>query len=91
MEDFRFHQCVKLDKFESERTISFVPPDGEFELLSYRVALPEMKPPIWVECVIEKWSSSRIEFLTKVLVLEIPSLIFTALDQESVEEEANCK
>ncbi len=66
MEDFKFHQCVKLNKFESERTITFIPPDGEFELLSYRVALQETKPPILVECVIEKWSSSRIEYLIKV-------------------------
>lgn len=66
LEDFRFHQCVKLNKFESERTISFVPPDGEFELLSYRVALKEQKPPIWVECIIETWSPSRIEYLIKV-------------------------
>lgn len=66
MEDFRFHQCVRLDKFEAERTISFIPPDGEFELLSYRVAQPEAKPPVWVECVIEKWTPSRIEYLIKV-------------------------
>ena len=26
-------QCVKLSKFESERSISFIPPDGEFELM----------------------------------------------------------
>lgn len=66
LEDFRFHQCVKLNKFETERTISFIPPDGEFELLSYRVAVQDVKPPIWVECVVEKWSSSRIEYLIKV-------------------------
>lgn len=65
MEDVRFHQCVRLNKWDTERTISFIPPDGEFELLSYRVGLPEGKPPILVECVIEKWSSSRIEYLIK--------------------------
>lgn len=26
-------QCVKLSKFETERAISFIPPDGEFELM----------------------------------------------------------
>jgi AP-2 complex subunit mu-1 len=31
-----FHQCVKLSKFETERSISFIPPDGEFELMKYR-------------------------------------------------------
>lgn len=39
LEDVRFHQCVRLNKFESDRTISFIPPDGEFELMTYRVSL----------------------------------------------------
>ena len=25
------------DRFENDRTISFIPPDGEFELMSYRL------------------------------------------------------
>ena len=33
LDDCRFHQCVRLDEFDSTRTISFVPPDGEFELM----------------------------------------------------------
>lgn len=37
LEDVRFHQCVRLSRFENDRTISFVPPDGEFELMSYRL------------------------------------------------------
>lgn len=39
MEDVKFHQCVRLSKFESDRTISFIPPDGEFELMSYRLSM----------------------------------------------------
>ena len=35
IDDCTFHQCVKLSKFESERSISFIPPDGEFELMRY--------------------------------------------------------
>ena len=35
--DLQFHQCVNLSKFSAERTISFVPPDGEFELMKYNV------------------------------------------------------
>lgn len=71
LEDVKFHQCVRLNKFDTDRTISFIPPDGDFDLMSYRISLAssadsvtaEMKPPIWVECVIERWSSSRIEYL----------------------------
>lgn len=33
LDDCRFHQCVRLTEFDSSRTISFVPPDGEFELM----------------------------------------------------------
>ena len=35
IDDCQFHQCVKLSKFETEHSISFVPPDGEFELMRW--------------------------------------------------------
>ena len=35
LDDCRFHQCVRLNEFDSTRTISFIPPDGEFELMRY--------------------------------------------------------
>lgn len=35
--DVKFHQCVRLTRFELDRVITFVPPDGDFELLSYRL------------------------------------------------------
>lgn len=37
IDDVQFHRCVQLHAFESDRTISFVPPDEEFELMRYRV------------------------------------------------------
>lgn len=37
IDDCQFHQCVKLSKFESEHAISFIPPDGDFELMRYRI------------------------------------------------------
>ncbi|KAI9295896.1 clathrin adaptor, mu subunit [Neoconidiobolus thromboides FSU 785] len=64
MEDVKFHQCVRLSKFESDRTISFIPPDGEFELMSYRLNA-QVKPLIWCETVIETYTSSKIEYLVK--------------------------
>jgi AP-2 complex subunit mu-1 len=36
IDDLTFHQCVKLGKFDTNRSISFVPPDGEFDLVKYR-------------------------------------------------------
>lgn len=64
MEDVKFHQCVRLSRFENDRTISFIPPDGEFELMSYRLNT-QVKPLIWVECVVESHSGSRIEYMVK--------------------------
>ena len=51
MEDVKFHQCVRLSRFENDRTISFIPPDGEFELMSYRLSTP-VKPLVWVEAAV---------------------------------------
>ena len=31
-----FHPCVNLGRFAAEKVVSFVPPDGEFELMKYR-------------------------------------------------------
>lgn len=33
IDDCTFHQCVRLSKFDSERSISFIPPDGDYELM----------------------------------------------------------
>lgn len=64
MEDIKFHQCVRLARFENDRTISFIPPDGEFELMSYRLNT-HVKPLIWVDAVVESHSHSRIEYMIK--------------------------
>eukprot|EP00842_Homolaphlyctis_polyrhiza_P006373 jgi/Hompol1/6737/HPOL_001544-RA len=64
MEDVKFHQCVRLSRFENDRTISFIPPDGEFELMSYRLNT-EVKPLIWTEATIESHPGSRIEYMIK--------------------------
>ena len=65
MEDVKFHQCVRLSRFENDRTISFIPPDGEFELMSYRLSTP-VKPLIWAEASVESHKGSRIEYVVKV-------------------------
>lgn len=33
LEDMKFHQCVRLARFDNDRTISFIPPDGAFDLM----------------------------------------------------------
>lgn len=64
LEDVKFHQCVRLSRFENDRTISFIPPDGEFELMSYRLNT-HVKPLLWIESVIERHAHSRVEYMVK--------------------------
>lgn len=49
----RFHQCVRMGKHSLEHTMSFTPPDGNFELMSYRctdeVVLPFKVCPFFYE------------------------------------------
>lgn len=48
-EDIKLHQCVDLEKFERERSIEFIPPDGDFDLFTYRVSLDGGKrKPLWL-------------------------------------------
>ncbi|KAL7748954.1 hypothetical protein RI367_005602 [Sorochytrium milnesiophthora] len=37
------HPCVRYNKLERDHVFSFVPPDGEFELFSYRLPMPAGK------------------------------------------------
>lgn len=37
IDDCSFHPCVRYNRFERDRVVSFVPPDGIFELMRYRV------------------------------------------------------
>lgn len=38
LDDVSFHPCVRFKRWESERILSFIPPDGNFRLLSYHVS-----------------------------------------------------
>ncbi|XP_051136566.1 AP-1 complex subunit mu-2-like [Andrographis paniculata] len=64
LEDVKFHQCVRLARFENDRTISFIPPDGTFDLMTYRLST-QVKPLIWVEAQVERYSRSRVEMVVK--------------------------
>ncbi|KAL0356195.1 UNVERIFIED_CONTAM: AP-1 complex subunit mu-2 [Sesamum radiatum] len=64
LDDVKFHQCVRLARFENDRTISFIPPDGSFDLMTYRLST-QVKPLIWVEALVERYSRSRVEMTVK--------------------------
>ena len=65
LEDMKFHQCVRLTRFDADRTVSFIPPDGAFDLMTYRLSTA-VKPLFWVEAVVEKHGMSRVEYMVKI-------------------------
>eukprot|EP01067_Filipodium_phascolosomae_P002888 Filipodium_phascolosomae@DN2518_c0_g1_i1.p1 len=65
LEDIKFHQCVRLARFDNDRSIVFIPPDGEFELMSYRLNT-QVKPLIWIEAQVNQSpSKSKVEYTVK--------------------------
>ena len=64
MDDLKFHNCVNMNKFESERIIEFTPPDGTFVLMNYRLNL-QLKPLIWVEVKINNITDTKFEYKVK--------------------------
>lgn len=75
MDDIKFHDCVSLNKFDSDRIISFIPPDGEFILMEYRLQIP-VKPVILFECHKEIMKNSRIEYTIKLCLPQWLTLRF---------------
>lgn len=61
LEDCQFHQCVKLGQFDADRIISFVPPDGEFELMRYR-ATENINLPFKVHPIVREIGTTKVEY-----------------------------
>jgi AP-2 complex subunit mu-1 len=38
IDDIKFHQCVRLGRFDRDRSITFIPPDGAFDVMTYRIS-----------------------------------------------------
>jgi len=74
LDDCTFHQCVKLSKFESERAISFIPPDGEFELMRYRTT-KDISLPFRVIPLVREISKTKMEIKIIVKSTFKPQLI----------------
>eukprot|EP00118_Oscarella_pearsei_P025306 m.307959 g.307959 ORF g.307959 m.307959 type:complete len:417 (+) comp43123_c0_seq1:545-1795(+) len=50
LDDVSFHPCVRFRRWESERVLSFVPPDGKFRLMSYHITSSSVVAlPVWVK------------------------------------------
>mmetsp|Transcript_66907 Transcript_66907/g.151152 ORF Transcript_66907/g.151152 Transcript_66907/m.151152 type:complete len:430 (-) Transcript_66907:265-1554(-) len=49
-DDCSFHPCVRYNRFEQESVVSFVPPDGTFELMRYRLAhVAKVTAPVYCQ------------------------------------------
>jgi AP-2 complex subunit mu-1 len=68
--DLKFHQCVRLGKFDKDRSITFIPPDGQFDLMTYRITeninLPFKIMPIFNELPKNGVGRTRIECIVKL-------------------------
>lgn len=65
IDDCTFHRCVRLGRFDAERTITFIPPDGEFELMRYRVK-EGITLPFRLAPTIQQESRTRVSINLKV-------------------------
>lgn len=65
IDDCTFHRCVRLGKFDAERTITFIPPDGEFELMRYRVK-EGIRLPFRLVPTIQEQGRSRVSINLKI-------------------------
>ncbi|CAD7941967.1 unnamed protein product [Amoebophrya sp. A120] len=65
MDDCRFHQCVRLSKYDTEKTITFIPPDGTFELMQYRIT-ENIQCPFKLLPLVQERGRNRLEVSLKV-------------------------
>ncbi|KAJ3742034.1 Mu homology domain-containing protein [Lentinula detonsa] len=61
LDDCQFHQCVRLNDFDADRSISFIPPDGEFELMRYR-ATSNIKLPLRVIPTVTEIGTTKVSY-----------------------------
>jgi len=71
LDDCNFHECVKLNDFDSQRILTFLPPDGEFVLMNYRITGSEFRAPFRLFPFFELVSPYKIELIVKIRA-EIP-------------------
>lgn len=74
IDDCQFHQCVKLSKFETEHAISFIPPDGEYELMKYRIT-KDISFPFRIIPLVREVGRTKMEVKVVLKTNFKPSLI----------------
>lgn len=76
VDDINFNEIVNLSEFESARTLSFVPPDGEFVVLNYRVT-GDFTTPFRIIPSIEEVEPKKLE-ITVLVRADMPANHFGA-------------
>ncbi|XP_022769054.1 AP-4 complex subunit mu-like isoform X2 [Durio zibethinus] len=73
LDDCNFHESVHLDSFDIDRTLTLVPSDGEFSVMSYRMT-QEFKPPFRINALLEAAGSLKAEVILKIRADFSPSV-----------------
>lgn len=76
VDHMNFNDCVNLSEFDSARTLSFVPPDGEFVVINYRVT-GDYPTPFRIFPSIEETEPNKLE-ITLLIRAEMPANHFGA-------------
>ena len=75
LDDANFHEAVRLGpEFDEERVLSLSPPEGEFQVMQYRVARGDVVPPFRVSCSVEEVGRDRVH-VTVRLRAEFPAKV----------------
>jgi len=60
LQDVTFHKAVRLTRYDQDKTIMFTPPDGEFELMTYRIN--KVTLPFMIQQEIHERGRNRVEY-----------------------------
>ncbi|KAH8741940.1 hypothetical protein FG386_002315 [Cryptosporidium ryanae] len=79
IDDFNFHECVDIDEFLKNKSITLKPPEGELIVMNYRISNGFFKVPFKIVTLIEPLNneikSSKYDVVIKLKV-EIPESSF---------------
>jgi len=62
LDDLSFHPCVRYNRWEQNRIVSFVPPDGQFNLMNYRVK-GQLQLPLYVKPQINLANGGKVNIM----------------------------
>jgi len=65
LDDCNFHEVCRMEEWESQRVLSFVPPEGEFVVMNYRIT-GDFRVPFRVFPFFELVSPHKVELILKI-------------------------